>query len=142
MTYLDKVVAEILRKYPPLPMLNRECSKPYKIPGTDTVLEKGIPVFIPVTALHYDPNYYPEPERFDPERFSDEEKQKRHHYVYLPFGEGPRICIGPVYVLPRPTKKHGVPVRFTSSGRGDAADLYLGSCLHLLQVVIHLLEET
>jgi len=78
-------------------MLNRECSKPYKIPGTDTVLEKGIPVFIPVTALHYDPNYYPEPDRFDPERFSEEEKQKRHHYVYLPFGEGPRICIGKLH---------------------------------------------
>jgi cytochrome P450 family 6 len=51
-------------------------------------------VLIPVAALHYDPKYYPELERFDPERFSEEEKQKRHHYVYLPFGEGPRICIG------------------------------------------------
>lgn len=94
MTYLDKVVSETLRKYPPLPMLSRECSRPYKIPGTDIVLEKGVLVFIPVTALHYDSKYYPEPDRFDPERFSEEEKQKRHHYVYLPFGEGPRICIG------------------------------------------------
>jgi cytochrome P450 family 6 len=94
MTYLDKVVAETLRKYPPIPMLIRKCSKPYKIPGTDTVLEKGTSVTIPVAALHHDPKYYPEPERFDPERFSEEEKQKRHHYVYLPFGEGPRICIG------------------------------------------------
>ena len=75
-------------------MLIRKCSKPYKIPGTDTVLEKGTSVTIPVAALHHDPKYYPEPERFDPERFSEEEKQKRHHYVYLPFGEGPRICIG------------------------------------------------
>ena len=49
---------------------------------------------------------------------------------------------GPISVLQRLANKHGVPVRFTSSGRGDAADLYLGSCLHLLQVVIHLLEET
>jgi len=75
-------------------MLSRECSKPYKIPGTDTVLEKGVLVFIPVTALHYDSKYYPEPDKFDPERFSEEENQKRRHYVYLPFGEGPRICIG------------------------------------------------
>jgi cytochrome P450 family 6 len=58
------------------------------------VLEKGIRTVIPILALHHDPKYYPDPERFDPERFSEEEKAKRHHYVYLPFGEGPRICIG------------------------------------------------
>ena len=91
---LLNAISETLRKHPPVPMLSRECSQPYKIPGTDIVLEKGTRVLIPVTALHYDPKYYPETERFDPERFSEEEKQKRHHYVYLPFGEGPRICIG------------------------------------------------
>jgi cytochrome P450 family 6 len=75
-------------------MLNRECTKDYKIPGTDVVLEKGMPTVIPVLALHHDPKYYPEPERFDPDRFNENEKAKRHHFVYLPFGEGPRICIG------------------------------------------------
>ncbi|PNF28547.1 putative cytochrome P450 6a14, partial [Cryptotermes secundus] len=94
MEHLDKVVAETLRKYPPVQILNRECTKAYKIPDTDIVLEKGIRTVIPVLALHHDPKYYPDPERFDPERFSEEEKAKRHHYVYLPFGEGPRICIG------------------------------------------------
>jgi cytochrome P450 len=49
---------------------------------------------IPVLALHHDPKYYPDPERFDPERFNEDEKAKRHHYVYLPFGEGARICLG------------------------------------------------
>jgi len=72
----------------------RECNKDYKIPGTNVILEKGIKTIIPVYALHHDPKYYPEPERFDPERFNANEKAKRHHYVYLPFGEGPRICIG------------------------------------------------
>ncbi|XP_023727329.1 probable cytochrome P450 6a14 [Cryptotermes secundus] len=94
MSYLDKVVSETLRKYPPISGLMRECSKPYKIPGTDIVLDTRMRVLIPVIGLHHDPKYYPEPHRFDPERFSEEEKQKRHHYVYLPFGEGPRICIG------------------------------------------------
>ncbi|PNF35807.1 putative cytochrome P450 6a14 [Cryptotermes secundus] len=94
MKYLDKVVAETLRKYPVVPILNRECTKAYKIPDTDIVLEKGIRTVIPILGLHHDPKYYPDPERFDPERFSEEEKAKRHNYVYLPFGEGPRICIG------------------------------------------------
>ncbi|XP_069672222.1 probable cytochrome P450 6a14 [Periplaneta americana] len=94
MEYLDKVVSETLRKYPPLPILNRECTKTYHIPGTDIVLNKGDLTVIPVLGLHHDPKYYPNPEKFDPERFSEEEKAKRHHYVYLPFGEGPRICIG------------------------------------------------
>jgi hypothetical protein len=82
------------RKYPAGPRLSRECTKTYKIPGTDIVLEKGVLTIIPILGLHHDPKYYPDPEKFDPERFSEEEKAKRHHYVYLPFGEGPRICIG------------------------------------------------
>jgi cytochrome P450 family 6 len=57
-------------------------------------VEKGILTIVPTLGLHHDPKYYPDPERFDPERFSEEEKAKRHPYVYLPFGEGPRICIG------------------------------------------------
>lgn len=94
MEYLDKIVAETLRKYPPVTSLNRECTKDYQIPGTHVNLEKGMQVIIPAEALHHDPQYFPEPERFDPERFSEEAKKGRHHYVYLPFGEGPRICIG------------------------------------------------
>jgi hypothetical protein len=57
-------------------------------------VERGTRVLVPVMGLHYDPKYYPDPKRFDPERFSEEEKMKRPKFCYLPFGEGPRICIG------------------------------------------------
>jgi hypothetical protein len=57
-------------------------------------MEKGTQVLVSVLGLHHDPKYFPDPERFDPERFNEEEKKKRPHFSYLPFGEGPRICIG------------------------------------------------
>ncbi|XP_047117123.1 probable cytochrome P450 6a14 [Schistocerca piceifrons] len=94
MPYLDKVVSETLRKYPPVPTLNREVTQEYKVPDTEWVMEKGTSVIIPVLGLHYDPQYYPQPQHFDPERFSEEQKNDRHDFVYLPFGDGPRVCIG------------------------------------------------
>jgi len=87
-------IAETLRKYPSLPLLTRECTKRYTIPGTSVTIEKGMPVIIPLLGIHKDPKYYPNPEKFDPDRFTVEAKSKRHHFTYLPFGEGPRICIG------------------------------------------------
>ncbi|XP_049762223.1 LOW QUALITY PROTEIN: cytochrome P450 6k1-like [Schistocerca cancellata] len=85
---------ESLRKHPPAAVLNRECNQDYKIPDSDIVLEKRTPVVLSVLGLHHDPTHFPHTDRFDPERFSEEAKAKRHPYVYLPFGEGPRICIG------------------------------------------------
>ncbi|XP_044757086.1 probable cytochrome P450 6a13 [Coccinella septempunctata] len=94
MPYLEMVLQESLRKYPPIPAFRRTCTKAYKIPGTDIVLQKGSKVVIPVYGIHYDPQYYPDPDRFNPERFSDENRKNRHPCAFLPFGEGPRMCIG------------------------------------------------
>nr|CAD7444537.1 unnamed protein product [Timema bartmani] len=94
MDYLSRVVDETLRKYPPVPNLDRECTKKFTFSGTNHVIEKGINLIIPVYALHHDPKYFPDPELFNPDRFTEEAKRTRHHYSYLPFGEGPRICIG------------------------------------------------
>ncbi|XP_049814799.1 cytochrome P450 6k1-like [Schistocerca nitens] len=94
MPYLEKVVNETLRMYPPVPILNREAVQDYKLPGYDCVLEKGTKLLIPVMGLHYDRKFFRNPEKFDPEHFSEEQKASRHPYCYLPFGEGPRICIG------------------------------------------------
>ncbi|KAK4876461.1 hypothetical protein RN001_012883 [Aquatica leii] len=94
MKYLDMVVKETLRKYPTLAFLDRRCTKDYKIPNSDVTIEKGIPMYISLWSLHYDENYFPEPTKFDPERFSPENKSNIHPYTYMPFGEGYRNCLG------------------------------------------------
>ncbi|KAJ8913650.1 hypothetical protein NQ315_007367 [Exocentrus adspersus] len=94
LVYMKQVIDETLRKYPPVAVITREAVADYKVPGDDTVVEKGTLVFLPVIGVHYDEDYYENPEAFDPDRFSPENKHKRHPYSHLPFGEGPRVCIG------------------------------------------------
>lgn len=84
--------------------MTRVCTEDYKIPDTDIVLEKGTSVIIPIKAIHWDEKVYEDPWVFDPERFSEENKLKRHQYAFIPFGEGPRICIG----------KHSYSIQFNS----------------------------
>lgn len=85
--------SETLRKYPALPLLNRECTKAYKIPGTNFIIEKGTTALIPILGLQMDPKYYPNPETFNPERFMVDGVSFNER-PYLPFGDGPRACIG------------------------------------------------
>nr|XP_022920448.1 cytochrome P450 6a2-like [Onthophagus taurus] len=92
--YLNQVVEETLRKYPPVPHLSRKCTNEYEVPEMNVRLEKNSKVFISVLGIHKDPDFYPNPEVFDPERFNDENKAKRHPFTFIPFGEGPRNCIG------------------------------------------------
>lgn len=92
--YLDMVVSETLRMYPTLPFLDRVATETYKIPNSDLVLEKGTPIYISMLGMHFDPEYFPDPHKYDPERFSEENKRNIPSCVYFPFGEGPRICIG------------------------------------------------
>ncbi|XP_059488820.1 cytochrome P450 6k1-like [Neocloeon triangulifer] len=94
MPYLDRVISETLRMYPPAGAINRLCTQRYQIPGSDLKIEVGTTVSVPVYALQHDPKYWPEPERFDPDRFTEENKKDRVPYTFLPFSEGPRICIG------------------------------------------------
>lgn len=89
-------LSETLRKYPPSPFINRQCTKNYQIPGTDTVIEKGIVVQIPVYGIQNDEKYYPHPKKFDPSRFFVENCKNKTfaEMPYMPFGDGPRNCIG------------------------------------------------
>lgn len=80
--------------YPAVPLLNRVCTKEYTIPGTDKVIEEGTAIAIPAWGMQMDEKYYPEPHIFKPERFLDEKNKNFSEKPYMPFGEGPRICIG------------------------------------------------
>jgi cytochrome P450 family 6 len=98
--YLDCCMLESLRKYPPVPVLSRECTKDYKIPNTDLVIRKGTDIKIPIMSLHRDPEIYENPHDFIPERFLDSPNgnsrldEQKSLIFYSPFGDGPRHCIG------------------------------------------------
>ncbi|XP_076759107.1 cytochrome P450 6a2 isoform X2 [Xylocopa sonorina] len=72
MKYLNKVFQETLRKYPGLPVLSRKAIDNYTFAGTKLTIPRGTLVWIPVYPIHMDPTTYPDPHKFDPERFSDE----------------------------------------------------------------------
>ncbi|XP_053193453.1 cytochrome P450 3A27-like [Scomber japonicus] len=92
MEYLDSVVNECLRLYPPAPRLERTTKETVQIKGI--TIPKDMDVTVPVYALHRDPELWTDPEEFKPERFSKENKQNINPYTYLPFGVGPRNCLG------------------------------------------------
>jgi len=98
--YLEMFVCEVLRKFPAANRLERICAKDYKDPETGLTIPKGTLVAIPVTSIHMEPKYYPNPDKFDPEgHFGSEVKKDRSPYAYLPFGSGPRNCIGMRFAL-------------------------------------------
>ncbi|NXI45889.1 CP3AD protein, partial [Galbula dea] len=95
--YLDMTVSETLRLYPIGGRIERTCKKDVEISGV--TIPKGTVVMIPPYTLHHSPEYWPNPEEFRPERFSKENKESIDPYTYLPFGAGPRNCIGMRFAL-------------------------------------------
>ncbi|XP_057619733.1 cytochrome P450 3A11-like [Chionomys nivalis] len=97
MEYLDMVLSETLRLYPIANRLERVCKQDVEMDGV--FVPKGSVVMVPLYSLHHDPQYWPEPMEFRPERFSKENKGSIDPYVYMPFGYGPRNCIGMRFAL-------------------------------------------
>ncbi|XP_049276103.1 cytochrome P450 3A24 [Rhipicephalus sanguineus] len=97
--YLNCVVSEALRLFPVAPRLQRSGDIDYVLGDTGIKLPKGCSLYIPVYAMHHDPELFPDPESFRPERFSEENVDSIQPYTYLPFGAGPRNCIGMRFAL-------------------------------------------
>lgn len=90
--YLDMFLSEVLRLWGPAPRINRVAATDITLNGIQ--IPRGADVTISPVVVHRDPEYWPNPDKFEPERFTKENNEKRSPYVFLPFGVGPRHCIG------------------------------------------------
>ncbi len=97
LTYTRQVIQESMRVYPPVAMVVRQSTRNLTIGGREITPADN--VFIPIYAIHHHTNLWPNPELFDPDRFTSEAVKSRHRWSYLPFGAGPRICIGMGFAL-------------------------------------------
>ncbi len=90
--YTEMVLAEAVRMYPPGWAIGRRAVAPARIAGYH--IPKGSLVITSQWVIHHDPRWYPHPDRFDPERWTEAARQSRPTFSYFPFGAGPRQCIG------------------------------------------------
>ncbi|XP_059612264.1 probable cytochrome P450 9f2 [Phlebotomus argentipes] len=102
MKYMDMVISESMRKWPAGAIAERICNKEFKLEydkGRFFDMPVDLNIWIPIIGFHRDPKFFPNPEKFDPERFSDENKSSINPNAYIPFGAGPRNCIGSRFAL-------------------------------------------
>lgn len=92
LTYTRMVLEEAMRLYPPAPIIARVTTRPFTL--ANRVVPVGSMIYVPIYALHRHSALWDRPEEFDPERFAPAPSKARHRYAYMPFGGGPRVCIG------------------------------------------------
>ncbi|GJM41543.1 MAG: cytochrome P450 [Ardenticatenaceae bacterium] len=97
LVYCDKVIKEGMRLYPSAWSISRHALVDDEIGGF--AIPKGSIVAVSPYTLHRHPEFWPEPEKFDPERFTPKQESARHRYAYIPFGAGARKCIGDQFAL-------------------------------------------
>ncbi|CAO3680931.1 unnamed protein product [Umbelopsis ramanniana] len=98
MKYTHQVLKETLRMYSPLRALGKYCKKDIIVPGGYQI-KAGSQVIVHLGSMHYNEDIYPNPDEFDPSRWTPEEEQKRSRFAWLPFSTGPRSCIGMALAL-------------------------------------------
>ncbi|RZC34622.1 p450 domain containing protein, partial [Asbolus verrucosus] len=98
MKYLERCIKESLRLYPSVHFITRTLGADLTM-HNGAFLPKDTIIVIHIYDIHHDPNTYPDPEKFDPDRFLPENSQNRHPYAYLPFSAGPRNCIGQKFAM-------------------------------------------
>ena len=91
-----QVLKEAMRLFPPLPLHCREATKEIDLVYGHMIPE-GTNIFVSAYTVHRDPRLYPDPDKFDPERFSPQNSVGRHPYAYIPFGIGRRMCVGHLF---------------------------------------------
>ena len=97
--YLDAILSETLRLHSPVMRLARVANEDYKLGNTGLTIRKDQTVEIPIYALHHSEEFYDQPFKFNPDRFLPENRHLIKPYTYLPFGAGPRNCIGMRFAL-------------------------------------------
>ena len=97
MQYLNACIKESLRIYGSVPSIARVTSEDMEIEGH--LVPANTEICLNIAILHRDPKYFPDPERFDPERFFGDQNAERHPYAYAPFSAGPRNCIGQKFAV-------------------------------------------
>lgn len=97
LVYTRQVFSEAMRLYPPAPIITRTGLKDFQL--GEYLIPAGTVLIVPIYAVHHHASLWSDPEVFDPDRFSPEAAKARHRYAYMPFGAGPRVCIGNAFAV-------------------------------------------